>query len=223
MSSFVLAEGDYYVALGVDSTVGTAEVNAAFRRLARRWHPDHNPAPDATRQFQYINEARQALADPARRAAYDARRAPPRQAHRRTSPAPLHPRSHRSLHRRHRGRSFLLTMVALILTISGWTSVVAAVSYRHYTNSGYDLDTSRSFQEGTWKQSRFSSEMLPVSQICDPCLRSMEWEIDLRNSWDGSIRALAAPTEQVQRPGEVPDVSPHGYEFPPVISSVEQL
>jgi DnaJ-like protein len=62
---------NYYSILGVAPTADIASVNAAFRRLARRYHPDRNPAPDATVQFQNINEARRILSDPVRRARYD--------------------------------------------------------------------------------------------------------------------------------------------------------
>ena len=200
MPSSVGAQRDYYVVLGIDPTVGTSEVNAAFRRLAWRCHPDRNAAPDATSLFQSINEARQALADPVRRAAYDASRTPRPQAHRRTSHAPLHPHSHCNWHRRHRVRPAVVTLVAFVLTISACASLFSAASYRHARTSAYGLETSLLSQEEPWQQSRFSLEMYPVCQLYDPCLRSMEWEINLRNSGDGSTRALTAPGFQAQAP-----------------------
>lgn len=222
MSSFVRAEGDYYVALGIDRRAGTAEINAAFRRLAWRYHPDHNPAPDATRQFQYINEARQALADPVRRAAYDARRTSQRQAHRRTSAEPLHPHFHHHLHRRHRVHPAVLTVLAFVLTISACASLLAAVSYRHYAISNYDRDI-MSFQREAPLYSRFSLEMYPVCRIDDPCLTSASWEIDLRNSWDGSSRAFTVPIVQARGSGELLDLSSRGYESRRPASDGDQL
>ena len=72
MPAVVRAQLDYYAVLEIAPSADTAEVNAAFRRLAWRYHPDRNPAPGATVQFQDINEAHQVLSDPARRAEYDA-------------------------------------------------------------------------------------------------------------------------------------------------------
>ena|SRR5271165_3127620 len=62
---------NHYSILGIAPSADIASINAAFRRLARRYHPDGNPAPDATAQFQNINEARHVLSDPVRRARYD--------------------------------------------------------------------------------------------------------------------------------------------------------
>jgi hypothetical protein len=62
---------NYYSMLGVAPSADVASINAAFRRLAWRYHPDRNPSPDATVQFQNVNEARHVLSDPVRRARYD--------------------------------------------------------------------------------------------------------------------------------------------------------
>lgn len=62
---------NYYSILGIASAADSASINAAFRRLAWSYHPDRNPAPDATVQFQNINEACHVLSDPVRRARYD--------------------------------------------------------------------------------------------------------------------------------------------------------
>jgi curved DNA-binding protein CbpA len=55
MPPFVRAQLDYYVVLEIGPSADTAEINAAFRRLAWIYHPDRNPAQGATLQFQDIN------------------------------------------------------------------------------------------------------------------------------------------------------------------------
>ncbi|HEY4900735.1 MAG TPA: J domain-containing protein [Terriglobales bacterium] len=64
MPPFVRAQLDYYSVLEIDPSADVTAVNAAFRRLAWRYHPDRNAAPGATLQFQDINEAHQVLTDP---------------------------------------------------------------------------------------------------------------------------------------------------------------
>jgi excisionase family DNA binding protein len=66
---------DHYEVLGVTSSATQAQVRAAYRRLAREWHPDAKPdAPDAERRFKAIGRAYETLGDPDRREAYDRRR-----------------------------------------------------------------------------------------------------------------------------------------------------
>jgi hypothetical protein len=63
----------YYAVLGVDQTATSDEVKKAFKAKAQQFHPDRNPAPEATRAFQFVNEAYQVLGNFQERANYDAR------------------------------------------------------------------------------------------------------------------------------------------------------
>ncbi len=64
---------DYYQVLGVDSDATQEEIKRAFRRLALRYHPDHNPGDpkQAEEKFKEINEAYEVLSDEAKRRQYD--------------------------------------------------------------------------------------------------------------------------------------------------------
>jgi curved DNA-binding protein len=62
---------DYYKVLGVERTASDDEIKKAFRRLARKHHPDINKAPDAAVRMQELNEAHEVLRDKEKRAAYD--------------------------------------------------------------------------------------------------------------------------------------------------------
>jgi curved DNA-binding protein len=66
---------DYYAVLGVEPTAGDAEIKTAYRRLARKYHPDVSKETGAEEQFKAVNEAYEALRDPQKRAAYDQLRA----------------------------------------------------------------------------------------------------------------------------------------------------
>lgn len=63
---------DYYKVLGVDKSASQEDIRKAFKKLARKHHPDLNPNDaDAKRRFQEINEANEVLSDPEKRKKYD--------------------------------------------------------------------------------------------------------------------------------------------------------
>ena len=66
---------DYYGVLGVEASAGDAEIKTAYRRLARKYHPDVSKEAGAEEKFKAVNEAYEALRDPAKRKAYDQLRA----------------------------------------------------------------------------------------------------------------------------------------------------
>ncbi len=65
------ANADHYRVLGVPHDATTPEIRRAYRRLARRHHPDANPEPGGAGRFAELAHAYQILIDPARRGAYD--------------------------------------------------------------------------------------------------------------------------------------------------------
>ncbi|WP_196889383.1 DnaJ C-terminal domain-containing protein [Aureivirga sp. CE67] len=63
---------DYYKVLGVDKKASQKDIKKAYRKLARKLHPDINPDDEvAKKKFQQLNEANEVLSDPEKRAKYD--------------------------------------------------------------------------------------------------------------------------------------------------------
>ncbi len=63
---------DYYKVLELDKNASTDDIKKAFRKLARKYHPDLNPKDEsAKKKFQQVNEANEVLSDPDKRKKYD--------------------------------------------------------------------------------------------------------------------------------------------------------
>jgi len=63
---------DYYKTLGIEKTASQEDIKKAYRKLARKYHPDLNPNDkEANQMFQQINEANEVLTDPEKRKKYD--------------------------------------------------------------------------------------------------------------------------------------------------------
>jgi len=63
---------DYYKILEIQKTASETDIKAAYRKLARKYHPDLNPNDEsAKKKFQQINEANEVLSDPEKRKKYD--------------------------------------------------------------------------------------------------------------------------------------------------------
>lgn len=63
---------DYYGELGIGPDASDADIRTAWRKVAKRWHPDINRSPDAEEMMKRINVARDVLSDPRSRVEYDA-------------------------------------------------------------------------------------------------------------------------------------------------------
>ena len=65
-----MVKRDYYIILGVSRSEGSAGIHEAFRKLAKKYHPDLG-GPEATETFQEIAQAYEVLSDPGQRSQYD--------------------------------------------------------------------------------------------------------------------------------------------------------
>ncbi|XP_029969809.1 dnaJ homolog subfamily B member 9-like [Salarias fasciatus] len=71
ISEFILAKRDYYEILGVSRDATERQIKKAFHKLALKYHPDRNKAPDAEAKFREMAEAYETLSDDKRRKEYD--------------------------------------------------------------------------------------------------------------------------------------------------------
>jgi DnaJ-class molecular chaperone len=66
-----MAKRDYYEILGLRRGAAEADIKSAYRKMARKYHPDVNKAPDAAENFKEATEAYEVLSDPTKRGMYD--------------------------------------------------------------------------------------------------------------------------------------------------------
>lgn len=66
-----MSKRDYYEVLGIDKGASKEEIKKAYRKLARKYHPDVNKEPDAAEKFKEVKEAYEVLNDDNKRAQYD--------------------------------------------------------------------------------------------------------------------------------------------------------
>src|ERR671929_1415175 len=66
-----MARSDFYKVLGVDRKASQDEIKKAYRKLARKYHPDTNKDPGAEERFKAVSEAYDVLGDPEKRKKYD--------------------------------------------------------------------------------------------------------------------------------------------------------
>ena len=101
-------EPDYYAILQVDPRAEQEVIQAAYRRLAAKYHPDVDPSPKSTEKMMVLNAAYEVLSNPGKRRAYDLRRA--------NRQGQQHPARGTSQWQRHAWR--LLPLAVVIVAIS---------------------------------------------------------------------------------------------------------
>jgi DnaJ-class molecular chaperone len=194
MPPVVRAQLDYYAVLEITPAADVAEVNAAFRRLAWRYHPDHNHAPGATLQFQDINEAHQVLTDPIRRAEYDAKWHPKTGEHRHPARPQARHHSRRGWRRHRRLKPVLTALFSLLFISTAWTVIFAAMTSAHSGSTGYWFAEASPTTASASLDCGYSMEMFPVSFTDNRGKRFTVWQTDVRNCWGGSTRISGVPT-----------------------------
>jgi DnaJ-class molecular chaperone len=199
MPPVVRAQLDYYAVLEIIPGADVAEVNAAFRHLAWRYHPDRNHAPGATLQFQDINEAHQVLTDPVRRAEYDAKWHPKTGEHRRATRPQTRHHSRRSWHRHRHTKHVLIALFSLLFVSTAWTVIFAAMTSAHSGSNGYWFPDSSPVRTSASLECGYSMEMFPVTFTDQHGRRFTVWETDVRNCWGGPTRVSGIPTPVSQR------------------------
>lgn len=193
MPPVVRAQLDYYAVLEITPSANTVEVNAAFRRLAWRYHPDRNPTPGATLQFQDINEAHQVLSDPVRRTEYDAKWHPRSGNHRRATRPAVRPRIYRSTRHRRHVRTLLLTLFAFLFVTSAWAVIFTAMTAAHSAGGSFAYEASSAAGAGASANCGYSMEIFPVTYTDEHGRLTTAWQTDVRNCWGGSILVSGAP------------------------------
>ena len=66
-----MADKNYYDTLGLDKNASSEDIKSAYRKLAKKYHPDINKEPGAAEKFKEINEAYECLSDPQKKSNYD--------------------------------------------------------------------------------------------------------------------------------------------------------
>jgi len=180
MRPVVSAQLDYYAVLEITPSADTVEINAAFRRLAWRYHPDRNPTPGATLRFQDINEAHQVLSDPARRAEYDGKWHPEKGEHRRAESARVRPHSHHGWRRRrHRHvKTVLTTLFSLLFVSTAWTVIFAGMNAAHSGSSFHLFESPSSVTAVASQECGFSTT---VADVCFPGRKTAAVVVGVRN------------------------------------------
>ena len=201
MPPVVRAQLDYYAVLEIAPLADVVEVNAAFRRLAWRYHPDHNHAPGATLQFQDINEAHQVLIDPVRRAEYDAKWHPKPDDHRRPAQIPQRSQGRRRWRRHRHVREVALTLFAVLFVSSAWVAIFTAMTVAHSAGARFAYDFSAPVVAESTTSCGYTMEMFPVNYKDQHGRVATGWATDIHNCWGGSTRITNMPQTWQPRAG----------------------
>jgi DnaJ-class molecular chaperone len=195
MPPVIRTQLDYYAALEITPAADLAEVNCAFRRMAWRYHPDHNHAPGATLQFQDINEAHQVLTDPVRRAEYDAKWHPRSSEHRSAARSQTRQRSrHHAFHRHRHIKPVLTALFSLLFVSTAWTVIFAAMTSAHSGSSSFSFAEPSPITTSASLDCGYSMEMFPVTFTDQHGRHFTVWETDVHSCWGGITRISSLPS-----------------------------